>query len=149
MAPFFKFLLRFWQQFHSRFTEGYRIIKYRSRTNLEVIRKLLTELWSFLVHLRRRLMDELNSIPLTPAPVRLSTFSIIFSSETTGPIKLKFHMETPYDAGTKACSNSPGHMTKMASTPIYGKKPLKIFSRTRGPKSLFSLDMLNLMRQLL
>ena len=56
--------------------------------------------------------------------VCLSTFSNIFSSETTGPIKLKFHMETPEDAGTKVCSNGPGHMTKM---PIYGKKPLKIF----------------------
>ena len=45
-----------------------------------------------------------NSIPVTPSSVRRpsvrlsvrpSTFSNIFSSETTGPIKLKFHMETP------------------------------------------------------
>ena len=64
--------------------------------------------------------------------VHLSTFSNIFSSETTGPIKLKFHMETPLGAGIKVCSNGPGHMTKMAATPIYGKNPLKIFfSRTR------------------
>ena len=41
------------------------------------------------------------SIPVTPASVvrpssvRPSTFSNIFSSETTGPIELKFHMETP------------------------------------------------------
>ena len=63
-----------------------------------------------------------------------STFSNIFSSETTGPIKLKFHMETPSDAGTKVCSNGPGHMTKMAAVPINGKNPLKIFfSRTRRP----------------
>ena len=41
--------------------------------------------------------------------------------ETTGPIKLKFHMETPLDAGTKVCSNGPGHMTKMVAMPIYGK----------------------------
>ena len=68
--------------------------------------------------------------------VRPSTFSNIFSSETTGPIKLKFHMETPKDAGTKVCSNCPGHMTKMAATPIYGKNPLKIFSRTRRPMTL-------------
>ena len=26
--------------------------------------------------------------------------------------------------------NGPGHMTKMATTPIYGKSPLKIFFRT-------------------
>ena len=60
----------------------------------------------FLAHLSRRLMGELivyqslrrpsvvrpSSVRLS---VRLSTFSNIFSSETTGPIKLKFHMETP------------------------------------------------------
>ena len=69
---------------------------------------------------------------MTPASVvRPSTFSNI-SSETTGPIELKFHMETCLDGGTKVCSNCPGHMTKMAAMPIYGKKPLKIyFSRTR------------------
>ena len=31
----------------------------------------------------------------------MSTFSNI-SFETTGAIKLKFHMKTPYDAGTKS-----------------------------------------------
>ena len=49
----------------------------------------------------------------------------MFSSETTGPIKLKFHMETPYHMGTKVCSNGPGNMTKMAATPINGKKNFK------------------------
>ena len=34
-------------------------------------------------------------------------------------------METPKDGGTKVCSKGPGHMTKMAATPIYGKKPFK------------------------
>ena len=34
-------------------------------------------------------------------------------------------METPKDAGTKICSNGPGHMSKLAATPIYGKNPLK------------------------
>ena len=28
--------------------------------------------------------------------------------------------------------NGPGHMTKMAATPIYGKNPSKIFSGTGG-----------------
>ena len=45
----------------------------------------------------------------------------IFSSETTGPIGAKFHMTSPWDGGKKICSNSPGHMTKMAAMPIYGK----------------------------
>ena len=30
-------------------------------------------------------------------------------------------MESPRDGGTKVCSNGPGHMTKMAAMPIYGK----------------------------
>ena len=45
-----------------------------------------------------------------PSVGRPSTFSNILSSETTGPIKLKFHLETPYDAGTKVCSNGHGHI---------------------------------------
>ena len=51
----------------------------------------------------------------------LSTFSNIFSSATTEPIKAKFHTESPWDRGTKVYSNGPGHMTKMAAVPIYGK----------------------------
>ena len=27
--------------------------------------------------------------------------------------------------GTKVCSNGPGHLTKMAAKPIYGKNPFK------------------------
>ena len=45
----------------------------------------------------------------------------IFSSETALPIKAKFYMETPWEGGTKIYINGPGHMTKMASMPIYGK----------------------------
>ena len=34
----------------------------------------------------------------------------------------------------KICKHNPGHMTKMAAMPIYGKNPSKIFfSRTGGP----------------
>ena len=51
----------------------------------------------------------------------LSTFSNIFSSETTGPMDAKFHVEPPWDGETKVCSNGPGHMTKVAVMPIYGK----------------------------
>ena len=39
-------------------------------------------------------------------------------------LKPKFHVEPPWDGGTKVCSNGPGHMTKMAAMPIYGKKNL-------------------------
>ena len=51
----------------------------------------------------------------------MSTFSNIVSSETTALIEAKFHMEPPWDGGTKVCSNGPGHMTKMDAMPIYGK----------------------------
>ena len=50
----------------------------------------------------------------------LSTFSNIFS-QTIGPSGDDLHMEPPWDGGTKVCSNGPGHMTKMAAMPIYGK----------------------------
>ena len=52
--------------------------------------------------------------------VCMSTFSNIFS-ETTGPIEAKFHMEPPWDGGMKVCSNGHGHMTNMATMPIYDK----------------------------
>ena len=45
----------------------------------------------------------------------------IFSSETAWPIKAKFYEEPPWEGGTKVCINGPGHMTKMAAMPIYGK----------------------------
>ena len=62
---------------------------------------------------------------MTPSSVRRpSTFSDIFS-ESTGPIKFIFHLETPLDGGTKVYSNGPGHITKMAASPINGKNPLK------------------------
>ena len=31
-------------------------------------------------------------------------------------------MKRLWDGGTKVCSNDPGHMTKTAAMPIYGKK---------------------------
>ena len=50
-----------------------------------------------------------------------STFSNFFSLETAKPIEAKFHMEPPYDRGTQYYPNGPGHLTKMAAMPIYGK----------------------------
>ena len=52
-----------------------------------------------------------------------STFANFFSLETAKPIEAKFHMEPPWDGGTKVCSNGPGHMASMAAMPIYGKNP--------------------------
>ena len=50
-----------------------------------------------------------------------SRFSNFFSLETAGTIEAKFHVESPWDEGTKNSSNGPGHMTQMATMPIYGK----------------------------
>ena len=70
---------------------------------------------------------------VSPSVRRTFTFSNIFSCETAWPIKAKFYVEPPLEGGTKVYINGPGHMTKMATTPIYGKNPSKIFSRTGGP----------------
>ena len=91
----------------------------------------------FLAHLSRRLTGELIGYPWIRRPsvrpssssVRcLSTFSNVFSSETAWPIKAKFYVEPPWEGGTKVCINGPGHMTKMAAMPIYGKNLKTSFS---------------------
>ena len=50
-----------------------------------------------------------------------SIFLNFFSPITTRPITAKFYTEPPWDGETKAHSNGPGHMTKIAAMPIYGK----------------------------
>ena len=41
------------------------------------------------------------------------------------------------EGGTKVCIDGPAHMTKMAATPMYGKKPPKLFfSGTGSPMIL-------------
>ena len=94
----------------------------------------------FLAHLSRRLIGELIGYPwsgVRPSvrrPSVRSQCSMIFFSETAGPIKAKFYVEPPWVGGTIFCAQHLGHMTKMAAMPIYGKNPSKIFfSRTGGP----------------
>ena len=48
-------------------------------------------------------------------------------------------MKTPYDSLAKIEPNCPGHMTKMATTPIYGKNPL--ISSSLEPKSQWPWDL--------
>ena len=45
----------------------------------------------------------------------------MFLSKTAWPIKAKRHVEPPWEGVKKIYINGPGHMTKMAATPIYGK----------------------------
>ena len=72
--------------------------------------------------------NDTDQIPIEPASVRRPPvvrrppFSKIFSSESAWPIKAKFYVEPPWEGGTKVYINCPGHMTKMAAMPIYGKK---------------------------
>ena len=53
----------------------------------------------------------------------------VFSSETAWPIKANFYVEPPWERGTKVYMNGPGHMTKMAAMPIYGKNLKKSSSQ--------------------
>ena len=47
--------------------------------------------------------------------------SNIFSSEIKGPFRARFYIEHLCLMGTKVYIIGPGHMTKMAAMPIYGK----------------------------
>ena len=100
--------------------------------------------FGFLAHLSRRLTGELIGYPWIRRPsVRRrrpsSTFSNIFSSETAWPIKAKFYVEPPWEGGTKVHINGPGHMTKMAAMPIYGKNLKK--SSSPEPAGRFSRNL--------
>ena len=52
---------------------------------------------------------------------RPSTISNDFSSETTGPIATKFHIQPPGTLQKKNYSNGLDHMTNITAMPIYGK----------------------------
>ena len=54
------------------------------------------------------------------------------SSEATGPIEAKFHMEPPWDGGTKVCPNGLGHVANMVAMTIYGKNLKKSSSEPKG-----------------
>ena len=102
---------------------------------------LVVQLFSrFLAHLSRQahkvsLQDGHDPASVLPS-VRRPPFSKIFFSETAWPIKAKFYMKHLWEGGTNVYINNPGHMTKMAAMPIYGKNPSKIFfSGTTGPIS--------------
>ena len=67
----------------------------------------------------------------------LLTVSNIFSPEATELIEAIFHAELQWVKGIKVSSVGLDHMTKMATMPIYGKNPSKIFfSRTKRPVTL-------------
>ena len=66
-----------------------------------------------------------------------STFSNFFSLETAWPNEARFHVEPPWDRGTKVYSNGPGCKINTAAMPIYGKNLKKIFfSGTKRPMTM-------------
>ena len=67
------------------------------------------------------LIVKAGSVVRPSVDLRPSTISNNFSSETTGLIATKFHIQPPGPLGKKSCSNGLGHMTNMAAIPIYGK----------------------------
>ena len=54
-----------------------------------------------------------------------SIYQNIVFSESSRPIELKFHFRAPYDKLAKIYTIFSGHMIKMSTMTIYGKKPLK------------------------
>ena len=65
--------------------------------------------------------SELIVYPYSGVRCRRQQCLNIFSSETALPIKAKFYVAPPWEGGTKVYINGPGHMTKVATMPIYGK----------------------------
>ena len=57
----------------------------------------------------------------------LQKYSKIFFSETTWPVKAQYYRKHLWEGEINMFINNPGHMTKMAAMPIYGKNPLKFF----------------------
>ena len=80
----------------------------------------------FFAHLSRT-----NSISRSPLSIVLCRpHPLNIFSETIGPIEAKDHMKPSEDVKTKICIIGPGHITKMADMPIYGKNHKKNFHRT-------------------
>ena len=70
---------------------------------------------------------------------QIQQFQTSFPPKTLKPFETKFPVEPPWDVGMTICSNVQGLMTKMASRPIYGKKPSKI--SFFGTKRLMTLKL--------
>ena len=107
------------------------VVNYFSKTNLTFIRSITSigEVradfsainFSHFSSSEPKALWRVYSIHMLRRPsVRLPfTFSKVFSSKTTRPIKAKFYVEPPWVGGTKVCWPHLGHMAKMAGTPIY------------------------------
>ena len=66
----------------------------------------------------------------------LSTFLKDFSSENTGPISIKFHMQPLGKGGKKIYIFCLGPITRMATLPIYMVKTIQNSSSPEPPVGL-------------
>ena len=121
--------------------EYYNFDIHKSRLYIWIIRKILCEMIKncigeamikgsdnhfLLAHLSQRLIGKLIGYPWSgvrrrPSSIRPFTISNVFFSETAWPIKANLYVEPPWEGRTIVYINRPGHMTKMAALPIYGK----------------------------
>ena len=62
------------------------------------------------------------------------------SLKTTWPIKVKFYRKHLHEGETNVIINKPGHMTKMATMPIYGNNPSSTFTGNAEPIAI-EIDM--------
>ena len=74
---------------------------------------------------RSRLIFDLSA-KVAYIVVPLTYLNIVFS-DNSWPIETKLHMTTPYYWLPKTNTNCYGHMTNMATMPIYGKNFLNLF----------------------
>ena len=63
--------------------------------------------------------------------------NIVFS-QTIRTIGIQFHVKTPYDKLAKIHTKLLGHMAKMATMPIYGKKFLALLLRNQKASDLMT-----------
>ena len=132
----FPYFYRNWENFFNHFY----MIFFINKDPKTALNHSYSWLYALVAHLSRRLIGELivyqwsDVRPSWSVVVVRSQCSNIIFSETAWPIKAKFYVEPPWVGGTIFCSRHLDHMTKMASTPIYGQNPSKIFfSRAGGP----------------
>ena len=72
---------------------------------------------------------------LGPRSLRFNILKL-FSLETAKPIEAKIHVKPSWDGRMKIYSNGEGHMTNMATIPIYGKTLKIFFLGTKRPMTL-------------
>ena len=83
----------------------------------------------FCQRLRIALTQRPSVILLSYVRPSVQNFKHLFL-QTAWLIKAKFCVESPWVGGTKVCSWNLGHMTRMATTPIYGKP----FQKSSSPE---------------